>query len=307
MISAEGDGTEGLEGFQRRTVELEAGRIHYWEAGSGEPLLFVHGWAVNGTLWREPATALAGSHRCIVPDLPFGSHPEPINPEADLSPPGAARIVSELIAALGLDGVTIVANDSGGAISQILVTERPTGVARLVLTNCDALEQYPPGIFKLLVKALRMPGFMAVLVNSLRFGLIQRSPLAYGALSQTRIDSARLDGWVRPAIEQRGVRRDSRRFGVEMDPRHTLDAAEKLPGLRIPVLLAWGERDRNFKIELAERLAKLIPDSRLVRFRDSSTFVSIDEPERLAAEISAFIADTAAASGAVSAPGAAGP
>lgn len=284
---------DGFEGFNRGVAELSAGRVHYREAGEGPPVVFVHGWGVNGSLWEGPATRLAGSHRCIVPDLPFGSHREPLKAEADLSPPGAARIVAELLEALELDDVTIVANDSGGAVSQILVTERPERIARLVLTNCDCLEVFPPGSFKLMVAGLKIPGFISLLANSLRFELNQRSPLAYGALSRERIPSEQLAGWVRPAIENRGVRRDSRKFGAAMSSRHTLAAAEKLPQLTIPVLLAWGARDRYFKVELAERLAELIPDSRLVRFPEARTFVSIDEPERLAAEVSGFIAETA--------------
>lgn len=283
---------DGFEAFERGVAELSAGRVHYREAGEGPPVVFVHGWGVNGSLWGETAARLAGSHRCIVPDLPFGSHREPLKPEADLSPPGAAQIVSELLGALELEDVTIVANDSGGAVSQILVTERPERVARLVLTNSDCLEVFPPGTFKLMVAGLKIPGFVALLVSSLRLELIQRSPLAYGALSRERIPSEQLAGWVRPAIENREVRRDSRKFGAAMSPRHTLAAAEKLPQLVIPVLLAWGERDRFFKIELAERLAELIPDSRLVRLPDALTFVPIDEPERLAAEVSGFIAET---------------
>lgn len=284
MMSSEGDG------FTRHTVELGAGRVHYREAGSGEPLLFVHGWGVNGGLWTDAARALARGHRCIVPDLPFGSHPEALSPGADLTPPGAARLIAELIEKLGLEGVTIVANDSGGAISQIVVTEHPARISRLVLTNSDCLEEFPPGTFKLLVKALRIPGFMTLLANGLRFRLNQRSPLAYGALSKRRIPDELLRSWVRPPIEDRDVRRDSRKFASGMDPSYTLAAAEKLGRLEIPVLLAWGEDDRFFRIELAERLAALIPDSRLVRFADSLTFVPIDEPERLAAEVGAFVA-----------------
>lgn len=282
------------DGFARRTATISAGRIHYREAGEGEPLLFVHGWGVNGSLWTETARRLAVGHRCIVPDLPFGSHPEALQPDADLSPPGAAKLISELIETLELDGVTVVANDSGGAVSQILVTEHPQRIARLVLTNSDTLEVFPPGVFKLLVKLLRVPGFMPLLANGLRFRFNQVSPLAYGSLSKRRLEPELLDSWVRPPIEDRGVRRDSRKFGSGMDPRHTLAAAEKLPGLEIPVLLAWGEQDRFFKIELAERLAALIPDCRLVRFSESLTFVSLDEPERLSDEIGAFISATAA-------------
>lgn len=288
-------GDDGFEGFNSGVAELGAGRVHYREAGEGPPVVFVHGWGVNGSLWGATAAQLAGSYRCIVPDLPFGSHREPMKAEADLSPPGAARIVAEFLAALELEDATIVANDSGGAVSQILVTERPARIARLVLTNCDCLEVFPPGTFKLMVAGLKIPGFISLLANSLRFELNQRSPLAYGALSRERISSEQLAGWVRPAIEDRKVRRDSRKFGAAMSSRHTLAAAEKLPQLAIPVLLAWGARDRFFKVELAERLAALIPNSRLVRFPEALTFLPIDEPDGLAGEVSGFIAETASA------------
>ena len=89
------------------------------------------------------------------------------------------------------------------------------------------------------------------------------------------------------------MRRDSRKFGSGMDPRHTMAAAAKLPKLKIPVLLAWGEGDRFFRIELGERLAALIPDSRLVRFPDACAFLPIDEPDRLASEVAGFVAETA--------------
>ncbi len=278
------------DGFTSSTAALAAGRIHLHEIGTGEPLVFVHGFGVNSRLWTETARQLSESHRCILPELPFGSHPEAMKPDADLSPPGAARILADLLAALDLERVTVVANDSGGAISQILVTRHPERISRLVLTNCDAFEDFPPAAFKLLVKAMRVPVLPDLVANSLRLELAQRSPLAYGALSNERLPSELLDSWVRPQIEDKAVRRDAAKFGGGMDPRHTLEAAKRLAGLAIPVLLAWGEDDRFFKLSLAERLHDVIPDSRLVRIPDAVTFVSLDQPARLAAEIAAFVA-----------------
>ena len=289
-MSTNNDGPLGPADFEERVVEIPAGRIHLREAGNGPALVSVHGWAVNGTLWDETATRLASSHRCIVVDWPFGSHPEALTPEADLSPPGAARIVADTLATLELDDVTIVANDSGGAVSQILVTEHPERVARLVLTNCDCLEEFPPGRFKLLVKALKVPGVWNVLSAGFAFRALQRSPLAYGALTRDRISDAVLDSWVLPARRDSLVRRDSGKFAAGMDPDYTLAAAAKLQSLEIPVLLAWGEEDTFFHIGLAERLERIIPDAQLVRFPGAKTFLSLDEPERLADVIAAFIA-----------------
>src|SRR5919202_6091463 len=118
---------------ERRRVDVEAGTIDYRERGSGPPLVFVHGVGVNGDLWRRVAPALADGHRCIVPDLPLGSHSRPLREDADLSLPGLARMVADLLAALDLQDVTIVASDTGGAVSQWLVGHHGERIAHLVL------------------------------------------------------------------------------------------------------------------------------------------------------------------------------
>ena len=295
-------GEDGAAAFTRRDVQLSAGPVSVREAGSGETLLFVHGYGVNGTLWDRVAGPLSARYRCVLPDLPFGSHPHPL-PDADLSPTGAATLLGELVESLGADGVTIVANDSGGAITQIFLTERPPGadrIGRLVLTNCDCFEAFPPGVFKLLVRTLRTPGGAGLVAASLRSRAVQRGPLAYGSLSKDPIPDELLDSWVLP-IRDAAIRDDARRFGAGMDPRYTLAAAAKLPALRIPALLCWAEKDRFFTIELGERLARTIPDAQLVRFQDALTFVPLDEPERLVREIGTFVAGkplAAAAAGA---------
>src|SRR4051794_15648802 len=118
------------------TVDVPAGTIAYRERGSGPPIMFVHGVGVNGDLWRKVVPELAEGHRCIAPDLPFGAHSHPLRDGADLSLPGMARIVADLIEALGLEDATVIANDTGGAVSQWLAGHHPERVGRLVLTSC---------------------------------------------------------------------------------------------------------------------------------------------------------------------------
>src|SRR5690348_11027975 len=118
---------------QEHHVDIPAGAIGYRECGDGSPIVFVHGVGVNGDLWRHVAPRLADGHRCITPDLPWGSHSIPLKPDADLSLPGMARIVADFLDALDLDGVTIVANDTGGAVAQALVGRHPERIDRLVL------------------------------------------------------------------------------------------------------------------------------------------------------------------------------
>ena len=100
----------------RDRVVLPQGTIHYSDSGSGPTIVFVHGLLVNGTLWRKVVPRLEANFRCVVPDWPLGSHPEAMATDADLSPIGLAQIVADFLAALDLDDITLIGNDTGGAI-----------------------------------------------------------------------------------------------------------------------------------------------------------------------------------------------
>jgi pimeloyl-ACP methyl ester carboxylesterase len=279
------------DGFRHERATLKAGPIHYREAGSGSPIVFVHGFLANGRLWDRTAAALAAGNRCIVPDWPLGSHPEAMRSGADLTPRGVAGMVSELLTALELDDVTIVGNDSGGAVAQILVTERPERIGRLVLTNCDCFEKFPPGRFKLMARLTRLPGASLLLANSMRMRFMRHSPLAYGALTAGRADDEVLRSFTEPSIRDAGVRSDGIRFFAAADPRDTLAAAARFGELEIPVLLAWGVDDPFFTIADARRLAAAIPDSTLVEIAGAGTFTALDRPAEVAAAIASFVAD----------------
>src|SRR3954468_3696281 len=119
---------------ERKEVRLSSGLIRYREAGSGKPIVFVHGYLVDGRLWDGVVDRLSDRFRCLAPDWPLGAQQVALNPDADLSPPGIARLIAELVERLELEDVTIVGNDSGGAISQILAADHPRSLSRLALT-----------------------------------------------------------------------------------------------------------------------------------------------------------------------------
>lgn len=276
---------------ETKIVELEQGPIRYRDGGEGEPIVFVHGYLVDGRLWEEAAERLrAEGFRCLVPDWPMGSHAKPMNEEADLSPPGVARIISDFLAALDLDDVTIVGNDSGGAISQVLVTRHPERVGRLVLTNCDTEENFPPAPFGLLTKAARLPGVTTAMGLPFRIGPIRRA--AFAPFAKRPIPDELSASWMEPAAADKGVQRDLRKFTVGIDKRYTLEAAERLGSFHAPVLFAWAPEDRFFRLWRAERLAAMIPDARIETIPDAKTFVSLDQPERLAELIAGFMRET---------------
>jgi pimeloyl-ACP methyl ester carboxylesterase len=269
-------------------VKLPQGTIRYRDSGAGEPIVFVHGLLVNGRLWEQVAARLASDFRCIVPDWPLGSHPVPMNPDADLSAPGLAKIVADFLEALGLEKVTLVGNDSGGAISQLVATKHPQRVGRLVLTNCDAYDNFPPKLFSYFKPTARIPGAMTVLAQSMRIKPLRRTPLAFGVLTKSRIGDDLLEDWLRPAIGSSEIRRDAAKFIRGSSPKQTEQAARELASFDAPTLFAWAPEDRWFKVEHAERLASSMPDARVERIPNSKTFVSIDQPERLAELIASF-------------------
>jgi pimeloyl-ACP methyl ester carboxylesterase len=275
---------------ERREISLPAGTIRYREAGEGKPVVFVHGYLVDGRLWDGVVDRLSDRCRCIAPDWPIGAQQIAMSPDADLSPPGIAAIVDSFLEALDLDDVTIVGNDSGGAMSQVLVTRHPQRVGRLVLTNCDTHENFPPGIFKAMPPIAKLPGGMAVLAAPFRIGALARA--AFKPFARTEIPADLVASWMAPGLHDPGVKRDAKKVTVGMNKRFTLEAAEKLSESDLPILLTWAPGDRYFPMKYAQRLANETPNARIVEIPDAKTFVPLDQPQRLADEIARFVAGT---------------
>jgi pimeloyl-ACP methyl ester carboxylesterase len=268
-------------------VRLSQGTISYRELGTGEPIVLVHGLLTNGELWRDVAPRLAADFRVIVPDWPLGSQKIPLNAGADLSPPALARLIADFLSALELENVTLVGNDTGGAICQLVAVNHPERVGRLVLTPCDAYENFLPPAFRPLQVLARIPGSVYVIAQSLRPPAARRLPLAYGWIMKRRDDELTA-AWLEPVRTSRAIRREVASILKGISPRYTLEAAERFAEFKKPVLIAWAPEDRFFKLRYAERLAAAFPDARLELIEDSYTFVSLDQPERTAELIAAF-------------------
>jgi pimeloyl-ACP methyl ester carboxylesterase len=278
-----------------QTLDLGGGRrIRAHVTGEGPPIVFVHGALVNANLWRKVFPRLGGFTRVAL-DLPLGSHIEPMPKDADLTPPALADLIADSLAALELTDVTLVGNDTGGGLSQIVATRRPERIGALVLTSCDAFENFPPRFFRIVLAPARIPGMIPVGFGGLRLRPMRRLPIAYGWLTNGPIDREAEDSYVLPVLTRRGVRRDVRKLLNGLDPAYTLDAAAKLAKWDRPALIAWSEQDRFFPTEHAERLAKVIPGARLEWIEGARTFSPEDKPERLAALIAEFARDRAGA------------
>jgi pimeloyl-ACP methyl ester carboxylesterase len=273
-------------------IELPQGTLRYRDTGGeGAPVVLLHGLFVDGRFWRKVTPALEGSNRCVVPDLPLGAHVVPARPDADLSLPGLARLVADLLDALELRDVTLVGCDTGGAIAQMVAVRHPERVGRLVLAPCDAFDNFLPPLFRPLQLVARAPRLATAVLQPLRLGALRRLPIAFGWLSKRPIEPRSLEQeWVDQLFSNAASRRDGLKALAAVDKRFTEQAAEELRGFDKPVLLAWAREDKVFPYAHAERLAQLLPDARVVPIEDSYAFVPEDAPEPLARAIAEFVA-----------------
>lgn len=275
------------------TIDLPHGTVNYRVTGPAEPatgpVVFVHGFLVNATLWSATADALAGAGvRSYAADWPLGSHTIALGERADQSPRGVARQICAFMEALELRDVTLIGNDTGGAICQFLLDEDPSRVGRVVLTNCDAFTNFPPAPFGQLFKAFRKPTAIRALMAPMRATAVRHSPAGFGLLVREPLDAEQTRGWVQPCLSDAAIREDVARFAQKVDPADLDSASNRLGSFDGRALLVWGAADRFFKLADARRLRDAFTDARLVEIEDGRTFVPHDFPERLAREVVAF-------------------
>jgi pimeloyl-ACP methyl ester carboxylesterase len=272
-------------------IELSAGTIEYTDTGGEGPVLvLLHGLLMDASLWDGPTADLSADHRCVAPTLPLGAHRHPMHTDADLSLPGIARLVAEFLDRLDLRDVTLVGNDTGGALVQLLLRDSPARAARVVLVSCDAFDNFPPGLTgRTLVLTGKLPPTMfGLFMQQMRLRPLRRLPVAFGWLTM-RGDAATAR-WLKPVRRQREIRRDTVRVlrAIAADRDLMIDAATHLPNFDHPALVVWAAEDRVMPPEHGRRLAELLPHARLVEVADSYTLIPLDQPARLAQVIREF-------------------
>jgi pimeloyl-ACP methyl ester carboxylesterase len=271
-------------------LSLPHGQLRYFRRGEGPPIVFAHGWLTNANLWRKVVERLASRFTCIALDLPFGAHRVAMDPAADLSPAGCGELIAAALAALGLDDVTLVGNDSGGAYSQIAVASHPQRVARLVLNSCETpYGEFPPAPFDGLPAAARDPETLGQLLGALRDQASRSTPAAFGLLVKHALPDVVSDSYALPCINDRAILLDTAKVMSSASSEPVWEAGRRLIAeFKRPVLLAWSPEDRAFAPTDARRYCEALSDGRMVLIEDAYSFTPEDQPERLAEEIAKF-------------------
>ena len=277
------------------TIDLPVGPVDYRDLGPSTPgapaAVFVHGILVNSTLWDPVASQLAAAGiRCILPDWPLGAHRRPASPDADLSPTAVAGSVSALLGQLDLHDAVLVGSDTGGALCQLALRGGTHRVAGLVLTNCDAFEQFPPRYFGPLFALARSPLAVWLLAQQTRLRAVRHSPLGYGPLLSRPRPAGLTRAWIQPLLDSAAIRHDLTRFARGLQGTELTGAAGWLGRFPHPVRLVWGTRDKHFTLGLGRRLAAAFPLAQLDEVADATTFVSIDRPGAVVSAVHGVLA-----------------
>ena len=269
-------------------IDLSAGTLDYLDTGGDGPaVVLLHGLLMDSSLWDGPIADLSTDHRCIAPTLPLGAHRHPVS--GDLSLPAIARLVEEFLDRLDLHDVTLVGNDTGGALVQLVLAGKPERVVRAVLVSCEAFDNVPPGLTgKVLVLSGRLsPRLFGAFMQQLRLRAVRRLPIAFGWL--TKRGDATTARWIRPVLTSQQIRRDTVRMLRAIDGGAVAEATAALPSFHRPALVVWAAEDRVMPPEHGRRLAELLPDARLVEVADSYTLVPLDQPAALAGAVRDFV------------------
>ncbi|MGI5271389.1 alpha/beta fold hydrolase [Nonomuraea sp. CA-218870] len=274
------------------TIDLPHGTVSYRIAGPADaaapPVVFVHAFLVDGSVWSGVADQLAARGiRSYSPDWPLGAHRVPVRPDADQSPRGVARQIAAFLEALDLRDVTLVGNDTGGALCQFLLDIDASRIGRLVLTNCDAFDTFPPFPYNVIFRLLRGERLMRINLQPMRWRAFRHSPLGLGLLAN-KLDPGQTKAWIEPSLRSKEIRRDAVRFLQAIDAKELLDVSTRLKNFAGPVQIVWGTADRAFKPALGQRLRRAFRNATFIEVPGARTFVHLDAPTALADHIGAL-------------------
>jgi len=272
------------------SVTTPAGPIDYVARGSGSPVVLLHGLLMNHTQWDTVIDLLPGGFRYVLPDLPLGAHSRPLHPDTDLTLRGLCQLIADFLEALDLRDVTLVHTDWGGGLF-LTAYGLDMRVARLVICPCEAFDNFPPGLpGKMSLIAARMPGGIALALRQLRVPWLRRLPLMLGLMAKHPIPDRIVHAWTEPGLRDAGVRRDLRKYATSPLPKAELIAnTEALHRFAGDALVIWSPENTVMPPEHGQRLADLLPRSRLVQIPDAYVLSMLDQPEAVAAEIAAFL------------------
>lgn len=252
----------------RRFVRAGHGRIAYVEHGSGPAALFLHGFPLNSFQWRDVIGPLSTYRRCVAPDFMALGYTEVADGQS-VTPDAQLGMIVALLDALSISSVDVVANDSGGAIAQLLVARYPKRVRSLLLTNCDTeLNSPPPAVLPVieLARAGTYPDLW--LAPWLADKALARSPKGLGGMTYTYpthpTDEA-IEYYLAPLVSSPLRKAQVNAYAIGLEPNPLAGIEPALKRCAAPARILWGTGDTIFSQTSPDYLDRTFANSRGVR------------------------------------------
>lgn len=281
-----------LQQSNSQRLDTRLGPLAWRSSGAGPTLVFFAGALANHDLWRQVVVALQDRYCCITIDLPLGAHTWPLSTGADRSATSLARLELDCLELLDVQDATVIANDTaGGLLLLSLATGHPAlgRVGRLVLTNCESYDKFPPDALKKATALARTrPGLARALLRLQLRPSIARRKIA-STVAASPLDHERDESFFGPARRDTRVADDLIAAMAGFRPQLLIDAAEVIPSFDRPVLLIWGDSCDFFPVTDAQRLASEFPNATLVPVPGAKTWVPIDDPVAVSDAIVDFV------------------
>lgn len=273
---------------ERRYLTTTHGRVAYFERGSGPAALFVHGFPLNSFQWRGAIERLQANRRCIAPDL-LGMGYTEVAVGRGLEAKHQASMLIELMDRLNIQHFDVIANDSGGAVAQLLLRAAPQRVNSLLLTNCDTEIDCPPPALLPIIELAHAGRFAREwLLPWRRDPDAARGPEGLGGLCYSRPGhptNEALEYYLAPLVASPEAESRTNAYAIALERNVLAGIATTLKQYRGPVRIVWGMADSIFKAESPHYLDDLFPSSRGVRrLTDAKLFFPEEYPDVIADE-----------------------
>lgn len=276
--------------YESNFATIDGARIHYVEQGAGKPVLFVHGNPTWSYLWRNVIPKVAETERALAIDLlGFGKSDKPTGTSYSFDQHCA--IVSEFIQSMGMRDVALVLHDWGGLIGMNYAIDHVENVRKVVLLSTFVAPVALP--FASVLRLFRNSALTTLFVQRLnlfmplvfRIGVAKRSSMSDGVREQYYAPFP-------DYASRRSVRRWPEQIPlVPSDSTYqTLERIGRaLPSFERQVLVLKADRDPILTTKRAEWLVQTLPRARLEVIEQAGHFAQEDQPEKVAAAISAFL------------------
>jgi pimeloyl-ACP methyl ester carboxylesterase len=278
--------------FDEWEVKLHGHRVIYRVAGSGPPVVLIHGMVNSSKHWERVAAQLADSHTVIAPDL-IG-HGDSATPRGDYSLGAHASVIRDLLASLGIDRASIVGHSFGGGVAMVFFYQFPQRTERLGLISAGGLgDEVSP-----LLRSAALPGAQALLSLAANRRIVDR----IARTGERMRESGNRKGVYLEAIaramrplEDRGARNafiQTLRAVIDVKGQR-ISARDRLYLLdAMPTLIVWGERDNTIPLEHGRYTHDQVPHSRFETLPKAAHFPHLEDPDGLAAVLRDWLATT---------------